>query len=177
MSYPESEYRLPFNIRDHPLVIMQGWNGPWSHKIYISRAGTEQDLTHAIDFVLPIDSEILAARSGIVTGLVAASTTYYDGSDPEIGNNLSTFATNRIRVEHNDGTLSYYSHLRHLGTLVKRGTAVEPGQILGYTGLSGWVGDKPHLHFMVCSGDKSIPFRFADYSGPLEHSELFPESK
>lgn len=176
MANPEALYRLPFDTRQHPLKIMQGWNGPWSHKIYYVQtlwSREKHDLRYAVDFELPIGSAVLAARAGRVIGVVNESKDVYQEMDPEIGNNMPS--TNLVTVGQDDGTFACYSHLGHHQTVVQKGQAVRVGQLLAYTGLSGWVGDTPHLHFHVIRTE-IIKIAFIDYSGPLEHSDLFPSA-
>jgi murein DD-endopeptidase MepM/ murein hydrolase activator NlpD len=169
-----AEYQVPFNVNEHPVKIMQGWNGPWSHKLIYLDNGGVMDLRYAVDFILPINTPILAARDGFVLGGFYQSTSHYSGEDPNVGNSLPTGFTNYLIIEHADETVATYSHLRHLGIVPRVGEIVKAGQLIAYTGLSGWVGDTPHLHFQINKDADSIPFRFINYSGPLEHSEIYP---
>lgn len=112
---------------------------------------------------------------------------FYNGMDASIGNGLF-FATNFIVIEHNDNTCGLYSHLAYGSRQVHEEEFVDQGQLLAYTGQSGWIGHIPHLHFMVYtrsspqyidgrvqSGRRiTIPVQFKNYDGPLEHQEIFP---
>ena len=163
------EYHLPFDGIEHPVSISQGRNGPWSH----FRRGA-YDLSNAVDFALPIGSEILSAREGIVLMHYDQGDEYYEGVDPEVGNNLR-FMTNQILILHDDGTRALYSHLEKGSVCVRPREPVASGQKIAETGLSGWIGDVPHLHFQVANENfrESLPVEFVEYEGPLEHGELF----
>jgi murein DD-endopeptidase MepM/ murein hydrolase activator NlpD len=117
---------------------------------------------------------VVAAREGKVAIVFDQSSKYYDGDDPKIGNSLVFEDTNFILVQHNDQTIAVYSHLAKGSHLVNMRQDIKAGQPLAKTGLSGWVGPTPHLHFQIYKAKdrKSVPFRFREYPGSLEHSEL-----
>lgn len=173
-------YRLPFNTNINEVKISQGRNGPWSHFIHAPNGllNKGQDLAHAVDFALNPGTPVLAARDGKVLFVYDSSTVVYQGLDPEIGNNLPKFSTNLIVVDHGDGTRAVYSHLAKERSVVDVGTSVFTGDLLSYTGLSGWIGEVPHLHFHVMDrGYVTLPVGFANYSGSLVHSEIFSGNK
>ena len=128
-------YQLPFatgtNVR-----VSQGYNGGLSH------AGLS---AYAIDFSVPIGTPIYAAREGEVVGV-------------EVGNNLGgpypQFRPymNYVNIRHNDGTLGNYYHLKLGGTTVKIGDTVRRGQLIAYSGNTGYT-TAPHLHFSVSMVD------------------------
>lgn len=95
----------------------------------------------AIDFIVPLRTEILAARKGTV---VAAQDIYTkSGPTREFAPYL-----NYITLQHTDGEFSQYCHLAQFSSRVNIGDQIEEGILLGVTGKSGWM-DKPHLHFFV----------------------------
>lgn len=49
---------------------------------------------------------------------------------------------------HNDGTFADYAHLKLNGSAVKEGDSVKKGQLIGYSGDTGF-SSGPHLHFSV----------------------------
>lgn len=162
-------YIIPF--RDE-VVISQGFNGPWSHR----KISENTDYSYSVDFALPVSIEVLAARSGKVRFFYEGFTDFYKGLDFKIG---SKYLANMIDILHDDGTIANYQHIKKGSVLELRlrdGDAVEQGQVIGRTGLSGWIGPIPHLHFMVYRNLESLlqtfPVKFRDYNGPLEHSEL-----
>ncbi len=168
-------YILPF--KDNPVMISQGYNGPWSHRLI--RKNTDQ--SYSLDFALPLGTEVMASRQGTLRFFCDHFKRYYLGNDFENGCN---YTANFIEVEHSDGSIACYQHLQE-GSVsecgLKAGCQISRGQVLGKTGLSGWIGSVPHLHFMVYDkrpmlfGDRIIramrtkPVDFDDYKGPLEH--------
>ena len=151
---------------------MQGRNGPWSHM----RFPNGSDYSNAIDFTLPLGTEVLAVRGGRVRGLIVSSDVYYEGDDPEGGLGLPPGSTNMIVIGHDDGTTAVYMHLAKDGVTVRQGDIVKKGIAIARTGLSGWVGSEPHLHFQVNRDRVPLPVQFEGYRGPLEHYELYPST-
>src|SRR5205814_4679333 len=109
------------------------------------------------DFYLPQGTPVLAARPGVVRST-------RDDADA-IG---PSAPANFVLVDHGDGTLAWYGHLRKGGALVVRGDRVERGQELA---LSGWTGRAllPHLHFEVIrdapGARETLPVTFSDAAG------------
>lgn len=173
---------LPFNITKAPVRISQGNNGPWSH--YLTRREipgypsklAEADLTYAVDFALPLRSEVIAAKNGRVLNFWLESDYCYEGLDPQIGNNLPPMSTNFIAILHADRTIAWYTHLDKAMILNKNKT-VNAGEIIALTGKSGWIAEVPHLHFQVNKLLKSIPIAFENYHGSLDHQTLINEGK
>jgi murein DD-endopeptidase MepM/ murein hydrolase activator NlpD len=128
-------YALPFakgaNVR-----VSQGYNGDTSHKGLSA---------YAIDFPLPQGTPIYAAREGIVVGAEVSNTV--GGASPE----YRQYA-NYVIVEHNDGTMGNYYHLKQGGTAVRIGDKVAKGQLIAYSGNTGYT-TAPHLHFSVSKVD------------------------
>ncbi len=50
-------YIIPFKSE---VVISQGYNGPWSHR----KIREDTDYSYSVDFALPVNTDIVAARSG-----------------------------------------------------------------------------------------------------------------
>lgn len=98
-------------------------------------------LKHAIDFIVPEGTPIYAARAGLVVFVKDSS---------KIGGTSKKFAAhgNMIQIWHKDGTFADYLHLKYKGAKVKPGQRVRQGQVIGYSGNTGWSAG-PHLHFMV----------------------------
>jgi hypothetical protein len=55
---------------------------------------------------------------------------------------------NAVYILHNDDTIAAYVHLSHDGVCVRPGDVVAIGEIIGYSGNTGWA-NGPHLHFHV----------------------------
>ncbi|MEW9797692.1 M23 family metallopeptidase [Alteromonas sp. CYL-A6] len=112
--------------------VVQGFNGSYSHQ------GASR---YALDFAAPVGTPVLAARGGIVIDTK---------QDSQRGGPSKRFASdaNYVAVLHDDGTTGEYYHLNYQGVVVKRGEKVVTGQLLGYTGNTGF-SSLPHLHFGV----------------------------
>jgi murein DD-endopeptidase MepM/ murein hydrolase activator NlpD len=169
-----AEYRLPFDTKN-PLRISQGRNGPWSHQLIEGK-----DYANAVDFALPLGSAVLASRPGRMVMFDDTSDTYYEGLDPAIGNSLKMRgAANFVFIQHEDGlTVAIYSHLAK-GSVVRQ-TTVNTGDVIAYTGKSGWIAEIPHLHFEVINNNtprRSHLVTFTDYEGSLDHETLAREGK
>ena len=103
----------------------------------------ETEFEYALDFAMPYDSPILAALKGIIFGVQQGF---------EVGGSGKSLDSNFIIIEHENEEYTNYLHLQHRGSLVKVGQEVETGEVIGYTGLSGYM-TYPHLHFEVSRFD------------------------
>ncbi len=140
-------YALPFRSGE-TYRVLQGFASSFSHQ------GLEK---FAVDFDMPVGSEVYAAREGVVTDVV----TKYDRGCWEPG--CGKYA-NFIVISHSDGTTGEYYHLRESGSVVKFGDRVHRGQLIGYSGNTGHT-TMPHLHFAVYrpttwGKTQSLPFKF-----------------
>jgi len=128
-------YRLPFaagtNVR-----VSQGYNGGLSHKGLSA---------YAVDFSLPVGTPIYAAREGEVVGVDVSN---------DLGGGSPVFRPymNYVNIRHSDGTLGNYYHLKFEGSAVKIGDIVKKGQLIAYSGNTGYT-TAPHLHFSVSKVD------------------------
>lgn len=166
-----SGFLLPFNTQQNKINIIQGFNGPHSHMIIEVPGEVSKDLRYAVDFALPVGTKIYAAKAGRYQ-FVSGNRQYYTGEDVQTG--IKTKA-NFVSIEHADGTISIYSHLAYEKVLLNNAD-VQVGEYIGKTGMSGWVGKFPHLHFMVINPKTgtSLPFTFENFKYSLEHDMLFP---
>ena len=128
-------YALPF-AKGSNVRVSQGYNGGYSHKGLSA---------YAIDFSLPIGTPIYAAREGDVVGIDVSSN--YGGPSPEFRPYM-----NYVNIRHADGTLGNYYHLKYGGAVVKIGDKVQKGQLIAYSGNTGYT-TAPHLHFSVSKVD------------------------
>lgn len=138
-------YGLPF-LKGKRYKVMQGNNGSFSHRKPTSK--------YAIDFKMNVGQQVCAIRDGLVINVKSSSN--------EGGNSKKYLKkANIIFVFHNDGTFVQYAHFKKNGVLVKIGDTVKKGQIIGYSGNTGF-STAPHLHFVVYKPTKnglvSIPF-------------------
>ncbi|MFT3910827.1 MAG: M23 family metallopeptidase [Ferruginibacter sp.] len=120
-------YSLPFQ-KGKSFILYQGYNGNFSH----------QD-ANALDFTMPEGTEVLAARDGIVIKVVQNNTESCPNKDCMKYNN-------EIFVYHPDGTFATYAHIKYNGARVKPGDQVKAGDLIAYSGNTGW-SSGPHLHF------------------------------
>ncbi len=128
-------YGLPI-AKGSSVRVSQGYNGETSHKGLSA---------YAIDFPLPIGTSIYAARNGIVVGVEVSNN--YGGPSPQ----YRPYA-NYVVIEHDDGTMGNYYHLKQDGTAVRVGDKVTKGQLIAYSGNTGYT-TAPHLHFSVSKVD------------------------
>lgn len=122
-------YQLPFASGTKEFVS-QGYFGRLSH-------GKE----YALDFDLDQNTPVHAARGGKVVKVV-------DIHDRGCPNASCTKYNNYILIEHSDGSYADYAHLKKNGAVVKPGAEVRQGDLIGYSGDTGWA-TGPHLHFAV----------------------------
>lgn len=126
-------YRLPYP--DHHAYTITQASGGWISSHYTA------DSRHAVDIAMPEGTPVLAAREGVVSGVEWRH---------ERGGRIGELwaRSNYVRVRHVDGTIGVYAHLAHVGVAVEPGEPVRAGQVLGYSGATGFVSG-PHLHFAV----------------------------
>ncbi|WP_405606976.1 M23 family metallopeptidase [Polaribacter sp. Asnod1-A03] len=122
-------YNLPFKV-DSQFNISQGHFGKRTHM-----------KERALDFSLPIGTDVYAAREGIVIDVVDYNTKTCYHKDCSKYNN-------KIIIYHNDGSFSEYVHIDTNTAKVKIGEKVLKGQLIAKSGNIGW-SSGPHLHFSV----------------------------
>ena len=130
---PQARYRLPF-ADGGSFVISQAADGPLT-------THSAADSENAVDFTLPEDTPIVAARDGTVIETEAANR--YGGRDRVLLN-----MANYVRILHADETVATYAHLAPGGVTVAPGQRVTAGTLIGYSGATGYTAG-PHLHFVV----------------------------
>jgi murein DD-endopeptidase MepM/ murein hydrolase activator NlpD len=157
---PERPYRAPFAIAAS-YRISQAYPETVTH--------TSADSRHAVDFIMPIGTDIHAARGGTVFEVTA--TNFRGGLDPE----RDAPAANLVRILHEDGTYAEYAHLNRSTIRVKPGDVVSRGQYIADSGNTGF-SSGPHLHFAVIRNlglrVESVPVVF---EGP-QGSEVTPQT-
>lgn len=149
---PGTRYRLPFED-GHSFVISQAPGGPMA-------THNTPDSEQAVDFTMPENTPVLAARAGTV--IAAEGGNRYGGKDSSL-----LGMANHVRILHADDTIATYAHLAPNGVLVGVGQRVEAGSLIGHAGSTGF-SSGPHLHFAVHQllrksdsfGSISVPIRF-----------------
>lgn len=147
-------YRLPF-ANGSRVKVSQGFNDSPSHRGMSA---------YAIDFSLPVGTPIYASREGEVVGIEVSNT--LGGDSPKYRPYM-----NYLNIRHSDGTLGNYCHLMQSGAMVKIGDKVKRGQLIAYSGSTGYC-TAPHLHFSVSMVDpvsmrrpKSLPIKLETLEG------------
>lgn len=156
---PQYQYMLPYPPGvSHRLI--QGNHGRHTH----NNPGSK----YAFDFDMDEGSYVSAARGGVV-GFVKESNR--EGGD----NRQLMDKVNLIMVCHDDGTVAIYAHLKYKGALVDVGERVFAGQVIGFSGNTGYT-TGPHLHFSVMVGDRSIPIKFRNLPDSLTEGRLYEQN-
>lgn len=141
-------YRLPF-ASGKKYLFVQGANSTMSHRNELS-----------FDFKMKTGTALFAARDGRVTEVKEDSD--QGGTKPEFLNQ-----GNHVIIRHADGSLAVYWHLQKNGVEVAEGDTVKQGQLIGYSGNTGYTAF-PHLHFAVRAADgKELLPRFRTRKGVL----------
>lgn len=133
MHRPERPYRAPFAVAtDHRI----------SQAFPIGITHQTPDAYYAVDFAMPIGTDIYAARAGTV--FEVASSNFRGGADRD----QDAASANIVRIMHDDGTHAVYAHLNLNSIRVQPGDRVERGEYIADSGNTGFT-TGPHLHFAV----------------------------
>jgi len=146
----ESPYCLPYAV-DSSYLLTQS---------YCSAVGRSHERRFAYDFKMPFGTEILAARAGTVVEFRE----HYSDDDPTGGHE------NMVCLEHEDGRLSLYIHMKQEGVEVELGDYVPKGGRLGWIGTSGT--GFSHLHFQVCEGAGKCTYPDQEFTMPVNFSSI-----
>ena len=148
-----TSYRVPYSA-GASYAISQTYPDSATHRT--------RDSMYAIDFAMPVGTDVVAARSGVVFDV--ASTNFKGGSDADEYSDLA----NLVRIVHDDGTFAVYAHLNWNTIRVRPGDRVEAGQYIADSGNTGF-SSGPHLHFAVQRNMgmrvDSLPVRFRGPGG------------
>jgi murein DD-endopeptidase MepM/ murein hydrolase activator NlpD len=125
-----------------------------------------QNDSWAWDFRMPVGTPVVAAMSGVVRMARGDSTT--GGCDPS-----HAAEANYVVIDGPKGYETQYLHFSKV--VVKAGDEVQAGQLLGYSGETGWACGA-HLHFKVARpvtrgwNNPSVPARLDGYGDPTLES-------
>ena len=125
----EYDYNLPYQ-KGSQFTIEQGYNGRFSHQN-----------ENALDFNMPIGTDILAAREGMVVDVVDS----FMGACLDV---VCKKKANYVLITHSDGTFANYAHIQYHGAKVAVGDVVNKGDLIAVSGNTGYT-KGPHLHFVV----------------------------
>lgn len=142
-------YSLPFD-EGKTFRVIQGYFSRFTHK---ERA--------ALDFNMKKGTRITAARGGVVVRVKE------DGTKGGLKKKYRSHGNNII-IQHADGSRAGYWHLQHNGAVVNVGDTVQKGQLIAYSGKTGYA-FVPHLHFLVWKSSggqwQQLPTRFQTSKG------------
>lgn len=139
-----ASYRLPYED-GKSFSVTQGNDGSVSHR------GANR---YAFDFGMPEGTPVCAARGGKV--IAAAEDETASGARGKYGG-----LGNHVKIDHGDGTIGVYMHLKFQEVKVKVGEMVLQGDVIALSGATGNA-TGPHLHFQVERDGRSIPVTFED---------------
>ena len=125
-------YQLPYAL-GKTIYVGQSCDTNGTHKGVFNR--------FAVDFIMPIGTPVHAARAGRVID-------FHQLSDSGGTSSMHMDKGNFIEIQHKDGTVAHYHHLRIMGVKVDKGEQVSQGQFIGLSGNTGF-SSGPHLHFAV----------------------------
>lgn len=145
---PEQPYRIPYALAT-AYRVTQAYPDAATHRTPDSR--------HAVDFAMPIGTNIFAARGGTV--FAVASRNYRGGLDTT----RHGAGANVVQILHDDGTFAVYAHLNRSSIRVRPGDRVSRGEYIADSGNTGF-STGPHLHFAVIRNAgmrlESVPVSF-----------------
>lgn len=149
-----SEYVLPFPVGKSYILSQSFCNAGGGHKNQL-----------AYDFALLIGDTVCAIQSGIVKETRRTS--------PDDGGDISASDHNYIMIEHADGTVAFYAHLKQDELFVYPGDNVKRGEPIALSGNSGNTLNFPHLHIGLYEDYPpeetwDMPIVFINTDGPLD---------
>ncbi len=122
-------YNLSFQ-KGHSYILGQGYNGRYSHHN-----------SNSLDFNMDVGTPVHAMRGGKVVYVV-------EKNKKGCASSRCAKYANQVKIRHSDGTYADYYHLKHNGVVVHNGDIVKKGQLIAYSGNTGWTSG-PHLHVKI----------------------------
>lgn len=126
-------FPLPIKSTPYEVTVLSRYSYGTTHMPYIYEYGALKNQTADLNIVMDISvakgTEVYAVADGKITTVA-------------YGNNGGHY----VVIKHTDGSYSYYGHL-NAACLLKKGSTVSAGQLIGYSGNSGAASTGAHLHF------------------------------
>lgn len=123
------------------LTDRNGFRIPFKEGTVSSICQYPHGTTPAIDFCVAIGTEVVAAKDGVVIGVVNH---HGDGGPDQKNMDKANF----VEILHADGSRALYTHLLKDSVTVFPHDHVKRGEVIGKVGISGLTSG-PHLHFHV----------------------------
>lgn len=140
---PKTLYRLPYRSGES-YPISQGYHGDFSH---------QAPSQFSLDFAMPSGTAIVAARDGVILGFREK---WYPANSVNAGKGKGNF----IWIQHADGSMATYAHLKQnwrqsplLTQPIQKGKRVKAGDVIAVSGNTGY-STGPHLHFQVSTMER-----------------------
>jgi len=118
--------------RENKVACTQGNHDGFSHM---------ETMGHAFDIAIPEGNPVLAAREGVVVGVMDD----FEGGGLDVEFQRKA---NFVVIRHSDGTYGRYYHIAHKSCTVKQGDRVDAGDTIAKCGRTGFSGGA-HVHFDV----------------------------
>jgi len=131
MAKTQNQYSYPVDLRECERIT------------YDESPAHVGPLKESVDFICALGTPVYAAADGKVI---------YVKVDSDVGGVGQEFEEygNGIEILHENDEYSWYEHLQKDGAVVEVNDEVKQGQLIGYSGATGWMAHLgPHLHFMV----------------------------
>ncbi len=136
---PKQKKNNNHSLLKHPAPETKTITSPygWRRRPYSGQMQFHQ----GIDYGAPLGSPVVAANDGVVIKVVSGCT--------DFGNRWcgSQFG-NWIEIDHGNGTIATYAHLRHRSIVIREGMKVKRNQPIAKVGSSGW-STGAHLDFRI----------------------------
>ena len=139
VSAPNQKKINNYPLLKHPAPETKTITSPygWRRRPYSG----QMQFHKGIDYGAPLGSPVVAANDGVVIKVVSGCT--------DFGNRWcgSQFG-NWIEIDHGNGTIATYAHLRHRSIEIREGMKVKRNQPIAKVGSSGW-STGAHLDFRL----------------------------
>lgn len=151
LSVPNKKKSDTQSLLAHPAPETKTITSPygWRRRPYSG----QRQFHKGIDYGAPIGSPVVAANDGIVIKVVSGC---FDFRNRWCGSQFG----NWIEIDHGNGIIATYAHLRHNSVTVKEGMKVKRNQQIAKVGSSGW-STGAHLDFRLkVNGEYQNPDHF-----------------